>query len=94
MMGRKIFSSNDVAGLVMKVIGEIEPVGETHADGQRFINLQTLLNTLDILIEEVVFVVPNINCNEYSMQKAGREAYDWIKEKYELFGNYTRGDGE
>lgn len=92
-MYRHTFSSDEVADLVMKVIGEIEPVGETNTDDARFVHLQILLNTLDILIDEVTFVLPNERRYEASMKKAGKEARTWLKEKYQQFG-YNLGEGE
>lgn len=92
-MYRKVFSSDEVADIVFKIVGEIEPVGETHTDDARFNHLQTLLNTLDILIDEVTFVLPCENRYEYSMQRAGQEVRHWIKDKHQQFG-YNLGDVE
>lgn len=92
-MYRHAFSSDEVADLVMRVIGEIEPVGETYTDDARFVHLQMLLNTLDILIDEVTFVLPNESRYEASMEKAGKEARKWLKEKYRQLG-YNLGEGK
>ena len=86
-MYRKVFLSDEVADIVMKLIGEIEPVGETHTDDARFDHLILLLDTLDVLIDEVRFILPNIDRHEYSMNRAGQCANKWIKDKHELFGN-------
>lgn len=82
---RNVFRSDEVADLVFKVIGEIEPVGETHTDDERFCHLQNLLNTLDILIDEVAFVLPCEERYEYSMQRAGQEVRRWIEDKHRQF---------
>lgn len=92
-MNRNVFSSDEVADIVFKIVGEIEPVGETHTDDARFTHLQTLLNTLDILIDEVTFVLPCENRHEYSMQRAGQEVRNWIKDKRQQFA-YNLGEGE
>lgn len=92
-MYRKVFSSDEVADIVFKIVGEIEPVGETHTDDSRFNHLQTLLNTLDILIDEVTFLLPCENRYEYSMQRAGKEVRHWIKDKRQQFA-YNLGEGE
>ena len=76
-----------------KIVGEIEPVGETNTDNARFSNLQTLLNTLDILIDEVTFVLPCENRYEYSMQRAGQEVRHWIEDKRQQFA-YNLREGE
>lgn len=89
-MYRHVFGSDEVADLVMRVIGEIEPVGETHTDDARLVHLQILLNTLDILIDEVMIdVLPCASRHEYSMQRAGKEALKWAKEKSELFNDFV-----
>lgn len=93
-MYRKVFSSDEVADIVMKVIGEIEPVGETYTDEERINHLILLLNTLDILIDEVRFILPNIDRHEYSMKRAGLWANNWIKDKHELFGNDIGGESD
>ena len=93
-MNRKVFSSKEVADIVMKIIGEIEPIGETHTDDARYINLLTLLGTLDVLINEVLDIAPDIYRSEYSIQRAGREVNDWIKEKHELYENSIGGNDE
>lgn len=91
-MFRKRFCSDEIADIVFKLIGEIEPVGKTHVDDARFNNLQTVLNTLDVLIDEVTFVMPYEDRFEYSMQRAGKEVRAWINEKYNQFG-YNLGKG-
>ena len=92
-MNRKRFSSDEVADVVFKIVGEIEPVGETETDNDRFSNLQTLIDTLDILIDEVTFVLPCENRYEESMQRAGQEVRHWIKDKRQQFA-YNLGEGE
>lgn len=93
-MYRKIFSSDEVADIVMRLIGEIEPVGETYTDDVRYNHLILLLNTLDVLIDEVRFILPNIDRHEYSMNRAGQQANKWIKDKHELFGNDIGGESD
>lgn len=92
-MYRKVFSPNEVADMVFKVVGEIEPVGETYADDARFDHLQTILETLDILIDEVTFVLPCAKRCEYSMQRTGQEVRHWIKDKCQQFA-YNLEEGE
>ena len=93
-MFRKVFSSDEVADIVMKLTGEIEPVGETYTDDARFDHLILLLNALDILIDEVRFILPNIDRHEYSMNRAGQRANEWIKKKHELLGNDIGGESD
>lgn len=78
----------------MKLIGEIEPVGETYTDDMRYNHLILLLDTLDALIDEVRFILPNTDRYEYSMNRAGQLANKWIKDKHELFCNDIGGDSD
>ena len=91
MSKRKRFSSEEISDIVMKLIGEVEPVGETNADNRRYDNLLLLLNTVDILLDEIQFVMPYSEYVEYSMKRAGKEAVKWGKEKREWF-NEVVGD--
>ena len=93
-MYRHAFSSDEVADLVMRVIGEIEPVGETNEDEARYVHLQILLKTLDILIDEVTFVAAPGETYFLGVvaHKAECEARAWLKEKYRQFGD-SLGEG-
>lgn len=93
-MFRKVFLPDEVADIVMELIGEIEPVGETYTDDVRYKHLILLLDTLDVLIDEVRFILPNIDRHEYSMNRAGQCANKWIKDKHELFSNDIGGKSE
>lgn len=92
-MYRKVFSSDEVVDIVFKIVGEIEPVGETYIDDARFDHLKTMLDVLDILIDEVTFLLPCENRYEYSMQRAGQEVRHWLKDKCQQFGD-NLGEGE
>lgn len=79
---RNFFPSEELADLVFRLIGEIEPVGETHIDDERFCNLQNMLNLLDILIDEVCLILSCEERNEYSMRRAGQEVRRWMESTY------------
>lgn len=80
-MIRNRFSSEQIADIVMKLIGEIEPVGESNVDEKRLNNLILLENTIDILIDEIQFITPNKDRVEYSINKVGKESDRWLQEK-------------
>jgi hypothetical protein len=80
-MSRTRFSDRQLADLIMELNGEVEPVGESHTDEKRFSNLLKLLNTVDILLDEIYFVVPNKDRPEWSMSHAGLTAWNWFDEK-------------
>ena len=62
----------DYTEIVKKLIGYIDPVGETNIDDKRFENLKAmceLVNNLVTEIDEVSFY--NKNKDEYSRKRAG-----------------------
>ena len=85
LLERKYMTNYDV---VKKLIGEIDPVGETNTDEKRFVNLDETIKLIDQLITDVIFVIPNENRSEFSMKRAGQKAkrclihlYDSISEE-------------
>ena len=84
--------SDEIADLVMKIIGEIEPVGETNMDEVRYAHLEVLLETLEALIDEVRYLEPYKDRHEYSMKKAGDKAMEWVKYVHGLMEKDLRGD--
>jgi hypothetical protein len=61
--------------IVNKLIGPIEPVGETTADDTRYENLKAKCELAESLIMEIQFVAnANKNRQEYSMKRAGEYA--------------------
>ena len=47
-MDRKRFSSEEIADIVMRLIGEVTPVGDSVIDIRRFDNMILLQNVVDI----------------------------------------------
>lgn len=86
-MERSKLSSNDIANIVMKLNGEIEPIGESNTDGKRCTNLISLENTIGILLNEMSDVCKYSNRPEYSMSKAGTQSLHWLRELYEWIGD-------
>lgn len=80
-MSRTKLSDKQIADIVMSIIGEIEPVGESHIDDQRFSNLLKLQNTMDILLDEIMYCLPYLDRVEYSMKRSAKQALEWMKEK-------------
>jgi len=80
-MSRIKLSDRQIADIAMSIIGEIEPVGESHIDDQRFSNLLKLQNTMDILLDEIMYCLPYLDRVEYSMKRSAKQALEWMKEK-------------
>lgn len=71
-------SEINVAAVVRKLIGPIEPVGEAHTDDKRFENLVAMVQLLDGLLFEVHSVTSNKDREEFSMKRAGEYADKWL----------------
>lgn len=82
MMKREEFKPRQISDLVMKINGEIEPVGETHTDDERYFNLLNLLEVMDILIDEIMYVYDCADSNDFSMKRSGDKAVEWFHNLY------------
>ena len=64
---------------VKKLIGPIEPVGETNVDEVRMENLKAMTGMLDTLLGDIMDVARhNIGRTEYSMKQAGKHAHNFL----------------
>ena len=72
--------------LVMKLIGEVRPVGETNSDNERLDNLHRLTKLSGFLIEEIQKIHEDFKENvEYSIKRASNFAGDYLES--ELINN-------
>jgi hypothetical protein len=72
--------------VVKKLLGPIEPVGESNADDKRFENLDATVNLVARLLNDICDVVQYKDCQEYSRSRAGKRAKEClglIKERLE-----------
>lgn len=76
-------SISDILG---KLLGEIQPIGETNEDNKRYENIQNYYEALSYIISCLSIASQNKDRQEYSMQKIGKECYDILKE-YGLEGD-------
>ena len=70
----------EVYDVVIKLIGPIEPIGETNADEKRFENLKAMIGLIDRLLSAVDSVAAHRDRQEYSMQRAGKVADKFFAE--------------
>lgn len=92
---RTRFSDRQIADLVMGIVGEVEPVGETTADNKRFDNLLQLQNVVDILLDEIYFCCGYYDKAEYSMKRSAETAIGWMEEKRDwMVGAFGKGGEE
>ena len=69
--------------VVCKLVGAIDPIGETYTDNQRFENLKVMTGLVDRLIFNLAEVANNKKRVEYSMKKAGEFADKFLNETKE-----------
>ena len=72
-------SSDQIINLVNALIGEIEPVGESHTDRDRKDNIHKLIDVLDTFLDDIRSVIPYKDRTEASMKEIGESAYNWWK---------------
>lgn len=65
--------------IVMKLVGPVDPVGETRADEQRLENLKKLTALTDALLCEIYSVAHNADRNESSMKAIGVRARNFME---------------
>ena len=68
----------DIYEVVIKLVGEIRPVGETNEDNRRFENLKAMCETTEKLLTDIDRVAWGKNRTEYSISRAGKYASDFF----------------
>lgn len=68
----------ELIDIVRKLVGPIDPVGETNTDEARFENLKEMTKLVDRLVLDIDRIIPNKNRPEYSMTRAGKFADDFL----------------
>lgn len=80
-MDRSKLTSGQIADIVMSLNGEVEPVGETNTDNERYYNLIRLLGIADILLDEIYSCCEYSDRLERSMERIGVVATTWMGAK-------------
>jgi hypothetical protein len=70
----------EIYDVVKKLLGEIEPVGETNTDEKRFENLAATTHLVDKLIFDISQVSHCASRQEYSMSRAGKHAEQFLND--------------
>jgi hypothetical protein len=70
----------DIYGIVKKLIGEIEPIGDSSVDEKRYDNLLEYCLLIERLLQDIKDVTYYKDKVEYSMSKSGKRANDFIDE--------------
>ena len=74
-----------VSEVVMKLVGPVEPIGDSYADEIRLNNLRHLTAVIDALLHEVTTVVQYRSSYQASCQMAGRKAKQYLNELGECY---------
>ena len=72
----------DLHEIVKKLVGKINPIGETTTDNERFENLRVLCD----LVENLIIDIDNVNyqnkqSHEYSVKRAAEYADNFLSKK-------------
>ena len=63
----------EIYDVVMKLVGPVRPVGETHTDDKSFENLKVLVELTDKLLTDIdEIATDNKDRVEFSMNRAGK----------------------
>lgn len=93
-MNKPRLSSSQLADILLSLIGDIEPTGDSFVDHDRLSNLLKLQDTMDILLDEMYYICPYSDNNEYSMKEIGNTALDWFKEKRDWMNDFLGEDDD
>ncbi len=66
--------------VVLKLIGRINPVGETNEDNERFENLKEMTNLVEQLLSDIRRVSSYKDSGQYSVQRSGEYADNFLKD--------------
>lgn len=65
---------------IKKILGVIQPWGETRTDEQRYENLEATIKVVDKLLYDIYDVSKDANRHEASMAKAGKRAKAFLQQ--------------
>jgi hypothetical protein len=64
-----------------KLIGKIQPIGETNEDNRRFENLKQTIELIELLIVDVELIANNYSDRvEFSARRSGQHAAKFLKD--------------
>lgn len=72
----------DTYAVVKKLIGEIEPAGETDTDKKRLENLKQQLELISALLDDLQSIRHHKDRAEYSIKRIGKEADDFLTDYF------------
>ena len=73
------FIKMEIYDIIKKLIGPIDPIGETYEDNERFENLKATTKLVNQLLFKIYTVSYNKDKVEFSMKKSGEFAHKFLK---------------
>ncbi len=71
----------EIKDVVLKLVGNINPIGETNTDNDRFENLKVMCELIESLIDEVDDMAQrNKSAHQFSMKRSSEYADKFIRE--------------
>lgn len=70
----------ELSEIVKKLVGPIQPVGETTEDCIRLLNIKELTDLVDTILGDISSVANNADRQEASMQTIGKHARDFLSD--------------
>ena len=74
--------------VVNKLVGEIEPTGDSSVDASRYENLIHLLEFLDLILYDVVNIQKYYNSPAYSESRSGKYTRKWMEDTVSYLNSY------
>ncbi len=82
----------DLYDIIKRIIGNINPVGDTNIDKKRLENLKTHEEITYKLIEDLMWVSEDRDRIEYSMKNLGQSAYSQLLDIKEMLEDCLEGE--
>jgi len=79
----------EILDATRKLIGRIQPVGETYEDEERYVNLEQHEIVVMGLVEDLINVSEAKDRTEYSMKRSGECAYKILGEIKRWIDDYV-----
>ena len=69
----------EIYDVVKKLVGSIDPAGQSHIDEVRYENLEKHIALVDELVSDLIYVAKTHNNGEASLIKASNKADKYLK---------------
>ena len=81
----------DIYEVVEKLVGPINPVGETHTDNVRYENLKELIELTDRLVGKISSCAYLKDRAEFSISRAGRSCQGFLDDLKDCLSDQDEG---